>query len=203
MVNSEHIALGKSSYDFIDQEKLYSALVLKQDTHFLDVACGSGAYSVAAAQFIHGEGRITAVDNWKKGIKWLKREALSKGIENIDAYVSDVSRRIPVEDQSIDVCLLATVLHDLIRDKTDHGTMTEIRRVLKDQGRLALVEFKKIDAPPGPRIDIRLSPEEAEDYLLPYSFRIVSTREVGPFNYLSIFKYSCARYQPSFARNDR
>ena len=191
-MNSEHIALGKSSYDLIDQEKLFSALDLKEDTQFLDLACGSGAYSLAAAHYIHQNGIIYAVDHWKEGIDWLKREALSKNIENIDASVSDVSLRIPVEDHSIDVCLLATVLHDLIHDKTDHGTMNEIRRVLKDQGMLALVEFKKIDGPPGPRIDIRLSPEEAEKYLLPYSFRIASTVDVGPFNYLSIFKYSRA-----------
>lgn len=189
-MDSEQITLGKSSYDLIDQEKLFSALILKEDMQFLDVACGSGAYSLAAAQFIHQKGRITAVDHWKEGIDWLKREALSKGIENIDAYVSDVSRQIPIEDQSIDVCLLATVLHDLIRDKTDHGTMTEIRRVLKDQGRLALVEFKKIEGPPGPRIDVRLSPKEAEIYLLPFSFHIATTKDVGPFNYLSIFTYS-------------
>ena len=189
-MDSEQITLGKSSYDLIDQEKLFSALILKEDMQFLDVACGSGSYSLAAAQFIQKKGRITAVDHWKKGIDWLKKEALSKGIENIDAYVSDVSRQIPVEDQSIDVCLLATVLHDLIRDKTDHGTMTEIRRVLKDQGRLALVEFKKIEGPPGPRIDVRLSPKEAEIYLLPFSFHIATTKDVGPFNYLSIYTYS-------------
>ena len=188
-MNSEHIGLGKSSYDLIDNEKLFSELILKGDTQFLDVACGSGAYSLAAARYIHQRGRIYAVDHWKEGIDWLKREALSKGIENIGAYVSDVSRRIPVEDQSIDVCLMATVLHDLIRDETDHGTMTEIRRVLKGQGRLALVEFKKIDGPPGPRIDIRLSPKEAENYLLPFSFHIAATEDVGPFNYLSIFTY--------------
>lgn len=192
-MKSDHIGLGKSSYDLIDHEKLFSELNLKGDTQFLDVACGSGAYSLAAARYIHQRGRIYAVDHWKEGIDWLKRAALSKSIENIEAHVSDVSLRIPVEDHSFDVCLMATVLHDLIRDNTDDGTMKEIRRVLKDQGKLALVEFKKIDGPPGPQIDIRLSQKEAEDYLLPYSFRIASTREVGPFNYLSIFKYSCAQ----------
>lgn len=101
--------------------------------------------------------------------------------------VVDVSKRLPLEDDCVDVCLMATVLHDLIKDKTDHAALKEIKRVLKPRGSLAVIEFKKIDGPPGPPVRIRLSPQDLEKHLLPYSFRIKKTMDIGQFNYLSVF----------------
>lgn len=186
-MNERPIAAGKSSYDLIDIKRLFFELNLSDDTQFLDVACGSGAYSIAASQYIGQEGSIFAVDQWQEGIDSLKREIVSKQINNIYASVADVSKRIPVEDNSIDVCLMATVLHDLIQDKTGEGTLREVKRVLKPQGKLALIEFSKIEGPPGPPIEIRLSPAEVEEYLYPHSFRIATIVDIGPYNYLAIF----------------
>ena len=64
----------------------------------------------------------------------------------------------------------------------------EVKRVLKQSGTLALVEFKKMDGPPGPPIGIRLSPEELDAMLGPYGFANVETTEVGPYHYLSMYK---------------
>ena len=58
---------------------------------------------------------------------------------------------------SADVCLIATALHGFVEDRIDQGVLTEIVRVVKPTGILAVMEFKKIDGPPGPPIYIRLS----------------------------------------------
>jgi ubiquinone/menaquinone biosynthesis C-methylase UbiE len=83
---------------------------------------------------------------------------------------------------------MATVLHDLIQDKTDDGTLREIKRVLKPYGTLAIIEFKKIEGPPGPPIGIRMSPEEVERHIYPYAFSMTKTIDIGEFTYLSFFK---------------
>jgi ubiquinone/menaquinone biosynthesis C-methylase UbiE len=49
---------------------------------------------------------------------------------------------------SADVCLIATALHDFVEDRIDQGVLTEIARVVKPSGILAVMEFKKIDGPP-------------------------------------------------------
>jgi ubiquinone/menaquinone biosynthesis C-methylase UbiE len=181
------IAAGKSSFDLVDTKRLFSILRLKEDTTFLDVACGSGAYSIAASEHIGQAGRIYAFDLWKEGIDALQREISIRQINNIHARVVDLSKRIPVEDHCVDVCLMATVLHDLIQDKTHEGALREVQRVLKPQGTLAVIEFRKIDGPSGPPMGIRISPEEVEKYLHPYFFRITKTMDIGQYNYLSIF----------------
>ena len=95
---------GKSSFDLIDAEKFFQELDLQKGTSFLDVASGRGVYSLAVSDIIGPQGSVFSVDLWAEGIEMLKTDTQERGIENITAFVSDVGRRIPVEDQSIDIC---------------------------------------------------------------------------------------------------
>jgi ubiquinone/menaquinone biosynthesis C-methylase UbiE len=66
--------------------------------------------------------------------------------------------------------------------------LNEIVRVVKPAGRLAVMEFKKIDGPPGPPKHIRLTPEDVADMIDPYGFQKERTVDVGPYNYLILLK---------------
>jgi ubiquinone/menaquinone biosynthesis C-methylase UbiE len=184
------IAAGKSSFDLIEPDKLFATLRLTEATVLLDLACGSGAYSLAAAEIIGDDGKIYSVDLWKEGIDTLQREAAVRQLRQIQATVADVGRHIPLADHSVDVCLMATVLHDLIQDKTEKGALREVARIVRPDGVLAVVEFKKIEGPPGPPLSIRLSPQELESVVSPYGFRPTTTMELGSCTYLSIFRLS-------------
>ena len=184
---SKPIAAGKSSFELVDADGLFKALNLKEDTVFLDLACGQGAYALAASEYIGVKGRIVAVDLWEDGIATLQNEASHRGIDQLEATVVDVSQKLPLSDNSVDVCLMATVLHDLIEDNTDQTTLREVQRVLKDQSTLAIIEFKKIDGPPGPPIAIRLSPEACAAHLKPFGFKLERHEDLGPYNYLAVF----------------
>jgi len=182
------IAAGKSSFDLIDKEKFFGTLGLKSDTVLIDVACGVGRYSIATSEVLNNEGMIFAVDLWEEGIQTLKQTIAGKGIKNIRALLADISKHIPVEDQSIDIVLMATVLHDLIEVNTEKGTLSEIRRVIKPGGNLVIIEFKKIEGPPGPPVAIRLTPEDTEKIVSAYGFKQEKVIDVGQYNYLSVFK---------------
>jgi ubiquinone/menaquinone biosynthesis C-methylase UbiE len=179
---------GKSSFDLIDSEKFFNELNLQKGISFLDVASGKGAYSLAVSDIIGPKGSVFAVDLWAEGIEMLKAAAKERGIDNITTFVSHVGRKIPVQDRSIDVCLIATALHDFVEERIDQGALTEIARVITPTGILAVMEFNKIDGPPGPPIDIRLSPAEVSDLLDPYGFEKERYVDVGPYNYLMMLK---------------
>ena len=181
------IAAGKSSFDLIDPEKVFAGLRLRPDTVLLDVACGAGNYTLAAAEFIGEEGSIIAVDLWEEGIASLRERIAELGLTRVHAEVGDVSRRLPAEDDSIDVALVATVLHDLVAAGTAEGTLRELARVLKPQGRLVIVEFDKVESTPGPPAAIRLSPGDVEEIVAPHGFREERITAVGPFTYLISF----------------
>ena len=182
--NKKPTGAGKSSFELIDTEKFFQQLNLQKGISFLDVASGRGAYSLAVSDIIGPRGNVFAVDLWAAGIEMLKTAAQERRLDNITAFISDIGRQIPIEDQSIDVCLMATVLHDFVRDGIDRGALNEIARVIKPAGRLAVMEFKKIDGPPGPPIHIRMSAEEVADLLGQYGFKNERTADVGPYNYL-------------------
>ena len=178
---------GKNSFGLIDTAKFFQELALKKGATFLDVASGWGAYSLAVSDIVGKDGQVYAVDLWEEGIYNLRKEADSKGIQNLATFVSDAAQIIPVEDDCVDVCLMATVLHDFVGDKVERRVMKEIVRVMKPNGVLAIVEFYKKEGPPGPPKRVRLSPEDVVKILSVYGFKQNRYAEVGPDNYLQIY----------------
>ena len=185
---TEPTGAGKSSFGLIDTVKFFRELDLKKGVTFLDVACGWGFYSLAASDIVGKAGQVYAVDLWEEGILNLRKEAVSKGSQNLEAFVSDVSQKIPIENDCVDVCLMATALHDLVGDQVDRGAMKEVVRVMKPEGILVIVEYKKKDGPPGPPKPVRLSPQEVDTLVSAYGFRQNHLTEISANHYMQIFK---------------
>ena len=177
---------GKSSCDLIDPAILWAELDLAPGAIFLDLGCGTGNYALAVAPIIGPSGIVYAVDLWDEGIAALKERVNKAGQANLKALVSPADQ-VPLPDHSVDVGFMATVLHDLVEAGTDAGALAEMTRVLKSGGCFAIVEFDKIDGPPGPPRHIRLDPEEVENLVAPYGFRRQKTVKLGPYNYLITF----------------
>jgi ubiquinone/menaquinone biosynthesis C-methylase UbiE len=178
---------GRSSFGLVDTAKFFREIDLKKGATFLDVACGWGAYSLAAADRVGENGQVYAVDLWEEGISSLRKEADSKGIRNLATFLSDAAQSIPLENDCVDVCLMATVLHDFVGDKVERHVMKEIVRVMKPAGLLAVVEFLKKEGPPGPPKRVKLSPEEVDQIVSAYGFKQNRYTEVGPDHYLQLF----------------
>jgi ubiquinone/menaquinone biosynthesis C-methylase UbiE len=187
------IAAGKSSFELIDAQALFAELPFGPATTFLDLACGIGSYSLAAAQHVGSDGEIFAYDLWPEGIEILNKEIEARQIKQIQAGIADITQLIPLEDASVDICLLATVLHDFISIHAEQGALLEVARVLKPDAILAVIEFKVLDGPPGPPMAIRIAPEGVREVLAPFGFSLLKTTELGPFNYLSLFQRTAGR----------
>jgi ubiquinone/menaquinone biosynthesis C-methylase UbiE len=187
-MNDKPIAAGTSSFELIDPTLLFDELKLEKGSRFLDLACGLGKYSIFASQYIDREGVIYAVDLWEEGIKELEKEIYAGQIENIKTIITDISLNIPIENGSIDTCLMATVVHDLVYDKTEAGTLEQVKKVMRNDGVLAVLEFKKINPPPGPPLEIRLTPDQLDSIVGPYGFIRNRTTDFGNYTYLSLYR---------------
>ena len=178
---------GRSSFELIDPKKLLKIIPLKTGSVVLDLACGKGAYAIHISEIIGDEGLIYAVDLWKEGLLLLDEQINKKNITNIMLLLADVTEQIEIDDYSVDICLMATVLHDFEEaDKTD-PVLKKIKNLLRPNGCLAVIEFKKIEAPPGPPIHIRLSEDEVEKIVTGYGFRKGKIADIGAYNYLMTF----------------
>jgi ubiquinone/menaquinone biosynthesis C-methylase UbiE len=177
---------GKSSFDLIDPQAVFQTLGLTELTVFLDLGCGPGNYLLAAAERIGPKGKLYGIDVWEEGIDRLREKILEMGFNNVEVLLSDVSKSVPLPDSSVDICLMATVLHDFARDGGEQGALREAARVLKPGGILGIVEFKKIEGPPGPPIHIRLSREEVESMIKPFGFAPMRSLDTGTFTYMIV-----------------
>lgn len=178
---------GLSSFNLLAERKLFDALGLFPGMTMLDLGCGLGNYAVAASPYVGGQGIIHALDLWAEGIETLAVRAEIGRLANIRAGVADARGSLPLAGRSVDLCLMATVIHILVREAVVGKTLAEVRRVLKPEGTLAVVEFHKVDGSPGPPRAWRLAPSELELHLAPYGFRSMACVDVGPANYLSLF----------------
>jgi ubiquinone/menaquinone biosynthesis C-methylase UbiE len=181
---------GKSSYALVDHDKVFRELDLHKGMTVLDMACGPGDYVIAIAEIIGAGGVIYAADLWVEALVRLQKKAEAKNIRNIKTVVGDVGRRLPIADETVEFCLVATVLHDFVREGVAFEALEEAARVLKPDGTLAVLEFKKISGPPGPSIHIRLTPAEVERLVSPHGFIKRGMSDVGPYNYLITYRRS-------------
>ena len=187
-MHKKPIAAGTSSFDLIDPDLFFADLPIGEGEVVLDLACGKGSYTLPISERVGKKGIVYAVDLWVEGIDLLRAEIERLGITNIMALNADVSRELSIEGGSVDLCLMATVLHDLLKDGTAAGAMEQATKSLRRGGNLAIVEFKKIDGPPGPPLGIRISPEEVTKLVSSYGFSLEVSKDIGPYNYLSLFR---------------
>ncbi len=179
---------GKSSFDLIDHQRFWGAFSLKPGMTVADLACGAGRYTTAMAEKISPEGRIIAVDLWPEGIAQINAAIESTGLP-IETHVADLGGRLPIADRSVDLCLMATVLHDLVGDGLAQDALREVVRILKVEGILSIVEFKKQEGPPGPPRSVRLRLEEVSMLLMPFGLiRFSPVVDLGPDLWFAEFK---------------
>ena len=79
----------------------------------------------------------------------------------IEPLVGDITKETGLATSSLDLVYLSTVIHGFSKTQIE-GFLKEVKRLLKPDGRLAVVEIKKEETPFGPPLDIRFSPEELE-----------------------------------------
>jgi ubiquinone/menaquinone biosynthesis C-methylase UbiE len=103
---------------------------------------------------------------------------------NIHAMVGDITKPTLLEGSSVDRIYLSTVLHGFSREEIQ-GFRKEIRRLLKPDAVLAVVEFEKKETPFGPPVDIRLSPGGLME-IVPLAPG--NTIRVGEHFYLQLFR---------------
>lgn len=175
---------GKSTRDILKPERALQAIGLGEGHKFMDAGCGDGFISIAASKIVKGRGRVYALDAYEPSLDILKKEIEELQIGNIEIIQADMTLNIPLENNLIDICVMANVLHGFAAEGTLGSVLNEIKRVLKSGGTFALVEFNKVEGPPGPSYDIRLSPDDVEKILEENGFSIGGTEEVGKYHYL-------------------
>jgi ubiquinone/menaquinone biosynthesis C-methylase UbiE len=172
----------------LDPQRVFEEIGLKTGNTLLDVGCGGGRFSIAGAEIVGAQGEVYAFDASEERLAPLQEAIAEQNLANIKPFVDDVAEHISLSDNWIDVCLMANVFHELAEEGTIEDGLREIRRVVKPDGILAVVDWRKdAEGAHGPPLSVRLSPEEVEGIVRKCGFKKERTVHVGPYHYLVVF----------------
>ena len=143
-----------------------------------DIGCGPGVFTLPLAEIVGDNGRVYGVDTEPRMIERLRGKLRELGIQNI-VVVQSTEDSIPLQDSHVDFALMVTVLHELEGLTTLHET----RRILKEDGTLGVIDWKKKTEPMGPPIWHRLSEQEAAGLLAEAEFDPGTAFDLGRSHY--------------------
>ncbi|MBI9082312.1 MAG: class I SAM-dependent methyltransferase [Desulfobacterales bacterium] len=152
----EHRHRGKFTEGLLDVERILGGLALRPGQTVVDAGCGNGYMSKIFSRQVTPSGKVYALDPDRHFIGVL--EAETRGT-NIVTIVGDITRPTPIEPSSVDLIYISTVIHCFSKLQMQ-GFIQEVRRLIKPDGLLAIVEIEKTETPFGPPLNRRFSSEE-------------------------------------------
>ena len=128
-----------------DQEeeplKLLNSLKIKPGQTVCDFGCGNGFHSLQLAKRVGPTGAVHAVDIQPEMLEMLRERAGPRGLENIKPILA-TAEESGLAPGTFDVVLLVDVYHEL---SNPPEILAAVRKSLKADGRLVLVEFREED----------------------------------------------------------
>jgi ubiquinone/menaquinone biosynthesis C-methylase UbiE len=122
--------------------ELLDKLEIKPTDVVMDFGCGPGYYTFEIAKRAK---QVIAVDISSEMLKKVQANATKRNVKNMQ-YVQSDGKNIQIEDQAVNMVLLVTVYHEI----HDHEiVLKEFNRILKREGKLAIVEVVKESRFPG------------------------------------------------------
>ena len=121
----------------------------------IDFGSGTGTFALPLASCVGNEGKVYAVDN---SIEMLQHIQAKNPPPNLLLVQRDVEQT-GLNSQIADLCLLSFILHEV---KHPELLMAEAFRVLKQGGRVIVVEWKAELDSPGPPQSVRFARKQIE-----------------------------------------
>ncbi|HET7657527.1 MAG TPA: class I SAM-dependent methyltransferase [Bacillales bacterium] len=157
-------------------EEILKKMELHKQDVAADLGAGNGYFTIPIAQYT--ENTVYAVDIEPKMIEMLKSRAAAEQIHNIQDVTSGLEE-IPIGDHTVDKVLISFVLHEV---PNIQNTLDEIKRILKPDGMLFLIEWKAVEMDDGPPLHERIPSETLGEILQKHGFT-TEVLELNAANY--------------------
>lgn len=140
------IILGSLYFKFRERDWLFSHLSFEGNENVLDVGCGRGLLLIAAAKKLT-IGKVFGLDLWVQADqannskeKTLENTVI-EGVQNkVDINNGDM-RKMPFHDLSMDMVISSWAIHNIYDEIGRREALTEILRVLKPGGQIAILDI--------------------------------------------------------------
>ncbi|MBI4266767.1 MAG: class I SAM-dependent methyltransferase [Chloroflexi bacterium] len=165
-----------------DPEAILADIGLKAGDTFVDLGCGGGFFTLPAARIVGKGGKVYGVDIDAALVSELADLARREGLDNLELTVARAEGAVLCESCA-DIVFLGIVLHDF---DDPVKVLKNARRMLKANGRLINLDWKKLPMPIGPPLQKRFSEEKAMELIKAAGFSKVAVRDSGPNHYMVV-----------------
>jgi cyclopropane fatty-acyl-phospholipid synthase-like methyltransferase len=161
--------------------RVIESLALKPGMKVADIGAGTGYFSMRLAKVPAGIA-VFAVDVEPAMIDHLKKRAVTEKVTNVTTVLAGAAS--PNLPEPVDVVLVVDTYHHL---PNRPAYFRELRKSLKPGGRVAIIDFRK-DAPEGPPVHFRFTPQQIEDEMIQAGYRIEASHDFLPRQHFLIFR---------------
>jgi ubiquinone/menaquinone biosynthesis C-methylase UbiE len=176
--------LTEERHALLQPEELLRSLGLRRGDTLADIGCGPGFFTVPAAKIVGDGGRVLAADIQGEMLSAVKARVSAQGLTNVRVLkTSDVE--VPLPAACADLALLAFTLSEIDQRAR---FLHRVRRVLKPEGTLAVLEWEKQDEPEGPPLNERISAEDVIKDAEAAGLHLREQRALNEHHYLCVFK---------------
>lgn len=163
-----------------DPEQMLKQLGIKEGMTVCDMGCGNGFYSLTMAEMVGAKGKVLAVDIQPEMLQLLSRRAATTNVNNIDMILGTVvDPKLP--DNSVDLVLMVDVYHEFSHPQ---AMLKAIRKSLKPEGKIALVEFREEDASVPIKAEHKMSKKQILKEYQANGFKLESQYDGLPWQHL-------------------
>ena len=172
---------------FTKPEKNIEQLELKDRDTVAVFGSGAGGHSFAVARALKGTGRVYAIDVRKDMLSKLKNESLKQNLTNIVPVLGNIEipRGTTLEDSSCNVVVIPNTLF-AYDDKP--AIMHEAYRILKEEGRLLVVDWKDSFGGMGPTPEHIVTEQKATELAVGAGFSFLKTISAGTHHYGALYR---------------
>ncbi|MTI79462.1 MAG: class I SAM-dependent methyltransferase [Firmicutes bacterium] len=142
-------------------EKVLQHFGIQEGWSVADIGCGVGYFSLPISSMLGENGTLYALDIEDVMVQETQKRAEAKGRKNIISLQSK-ENILPLDSDILDAALMVFLYHEL---KQPELFIEEVLRVLKVDGLLYIVDWKKKKTDKGPPVDHRISEEEVTSTL--------------------------------------
>jgi ubiquinone/menaquinone biosynthesis C-methylase UbiE len=129
---------------------------------------------------------VYAVDILKSSLASVDSRIKIEAVDNVSTVWGDFERPggVNVPAGSLHMVSVVNIVPVLLRSP---NALTEIKRVLRPDGKLLLVDWLREKTAIGPPIEHRVSPEETELALRQAGFELKHVFDAGPYHWAQVF----------------
>ncbi len=162
-------------------DKFFAIAHPRKEDVWLDFGCGPGYFTVPLAQHVR---QVIAVDVSPEMLAVCRQRVEEQHLDNVQFFQSD-ERRLPLPDDSIDTALLANLYHEI-----DHPNefFNELRRVIKTDGKMFIIDWKPVESPTGPPMDHRIPAQQVIQTVENFGFPLTHQWDIFPYHYVLEFR---------------